>query len=77
MKSNQQPLTSKNIFETFLATQGSTHQEQSCVEKDFGRPLDQYEVHYREVKHLNTGGMGSVVLVKRRADGQKFAAKKQ
>ena len=34
-------------------------------------------MHYREVKHLNTGGMGSVVLVKRRADGQKFAAKKQ
>ena len=34
-------------------------------------------MYYREVKHLSKGGMGSVFLVERKADGQKFAAKRQ
>ena len=32
---------------------------------------------YRELKHLGAGGMGTVILIERREDQQKFAAKKQ
>ncbi len=42
----------------------------SNAEKDFGKPLDQYNQYYREVKHLGIGAMGSVILVERRTDSQ-------
>ena len=70
MKSSQQPFTSKDIFDQFLATQYSTQQEKVSTEKDFGKPLDQYKEQYREVRHLGKGASGSVILVERRVDGE-------
>ena len=77
MQPSQQPFSSKDIIDKFLTKQSSTKEEQISAEEEFGRSLDQYKKRYREVRHLGEGGMGSVILVVRRADQKQFAAKKQ
>ncbi len=52
-------------------------EEKISPEEDKKRMQDKYKKHYREVRYLAEGGMGSVFLVERRADLKKFASKKQ
>ena len=50
---------------------------QYALDQAMGTPFDQYERYYKEKRLLGQGGMGRVMLVKRREDHEFFAAKLQ
>ncbi len=46
-----------------------------ALEQAMGQPFELYEQQYEEKRLLGQGGMGKVMLVKRKEDHQFFAAK--
>ena len=76
-----QKLTAKQILESdfinrFLQEKIQNLDKQA-KEETFGQPFEQYKIQYEEKRILGQGGMGQVILVKRKSDGQYFAAKNQ
>ena len=46
-----------------------------AIDEALGQPFEQYKLQYEEKSLLGQGGMGKVMLVKRKKDGAYFAAK--
>ena len=75
MKVSQQRLTPDDILGIEFVKQ--FFDEQATFEEAFGRPLEQYEDLYRQVKLLGEGGYGKVYLSERKSDLKQFASKVQ